>query len=208
MVALRPRYTTRSDLKVRKLCHQEVLPCLFPYLGRYTSWNPSSSPHFLWIFNSKRNSTLWRTVQQVSRMQILKDTSYCYAMAQQKAHVFIQNWLFQTASITFTSSQSLNSESLAEREWEQRPFHKTAWFQDVLAMVSCFVWYKHCSRQLTCRQKFLKKVNAQVLLKWAPTTMKIMAKPLKNLTEPTTIHSQNLCTEVTIPLGLHSNRDK
>lgn len=37
--------------------------------------------------------------------------------------------------------------------------------------------------------------------------MKIIVKVLKDFKKPTTVHPQNLCTEVTIFLGLHSEKN-
>lgn len=66
------------------------------------------------------------------------------------------------------------------------------------------MWYKHYSRQKICRQIILKKANSQILLKWTPALWKLYLKYWRTLKNPSIIHSQNLCTEVTISLGLCS----
>lgn len=150
MVALRPESQQGDHLEVRK--EIRGLSLLFSH------WSPPSSPHFLQIFNSKSNSRLQRTVNkhvqcnpEGCRLLLLNDSreSPCVHSELVVSNCTHHIHKFPESQFKFWWNKMM----------EQRPSHKTAWFQGILAVVSCFLWYKHRSRQPTCRQKILKEKN-------------------------------------------------
>lgn len=137
------------------------------------SWSPSSSPCFLWIFNPKRNSgqgELWNETVQGKRKRQHVHLQLVISNSINHIHKFPESQLRGFGGLR------MGTEKLPQNSIIQ-------WF---LAKVSCFMWYKHYSRQQICRQTILKKVNSQILLKWAPALRKSF-RVLKNFKKLTTI---------------------
>lgn len=101
-------YTTRRQPESQKIVWTGASLIISPYLGRYMSWSPPSSPGFVWILNSQRNSRLQGAVG--TSVYNANPGGFVTAMQWLKRKLMRS---FRTddfkVSVSFTSSQSLNS---------------------------------------------------------------------------------------------------